>query len=97
MEKFIDRFKVLASAVGIVFAVFFFMENRYASARDISRLESQILELRRKQIDDRIFDLEAKKSATANNKLSPAEEAQLQRYQREYQNTTKEIEDLKRR
>lgn len=80
--------KTISSVFGAIVAILsglWMLDNHYASAADVNKLErgfsSQINQLRQEKIEDELFSLEVKKQSQ-NGKLSPVDEAMYKRYSR---------------
>src|SRR5437588_818219 len=81
----LERILTIATIVGLFLGGFAYINEHYASAADLKKLAQdfklQSYDLRKRQLDDRIFELEFKRNATG--RLSPLEQAQLDKFKRE--------------
>lgn len=86
---------ILASAVAVITGLFA-IDERYAHAADVAQYNQQMSQtiketadsLRRQTLEDKIFELDIKRSQSRDNRLSPVDQAMRDRYQRQ-------LDDLK--
>lgn len=86
---------VVGSAVIIITAIFT-VDERYAHASDVAQYNQQTSQtiretadsLRKQMLEDKIFELDIKRSQSRDNRLSPVDQAMRDRYQRQ-------LDDLK--
>ena len=73
------------SSIVTILAAFWAVDSHYATAADLQNVEnsfaSQMVRNRTEDLDDRIFELELKKSQL-KGKLDPIDDAMLERYKR---------------
>lgn len=78
------------TAVTLVGALFM-VDGRYAHAEDVlhDKIDTQhmvkdsAMSLRKQMVEDKLFELDIRKSQSKNQKLTPIEEALRERYQRQ--------------
>lgn len=89
----------LITSSGSIFAVvaaLFAIDERYAHAADVSQYNTQTTQtirqtadsLRKQMLEDKIFELDVKKSMYRDGKLPPVEQAIRDRYQRQLDEIT---------
>ena len=84
--------KSLATVVGFcstLIGAFIAVDSRYAHADEVNKQQTEVRELlntmRKSQIEDKLFELDLRKSQTRNNTLSPIDQALRDRYARQLQ------------
>lgn len=90
-ENLLKSIFVSASSVIAIIGALFTIDARYAHAADVEkdkvRTERIITEtsqnLRKQMLEDKVFELDIKKSQARDQKLSPVEQALRDRYQRQ--------------
>jgi len=89
-----NPWKILLGSSGTIIslvATLFTLDARYAHAADVEKDKAQTQqiikqtsqELRKQMLEDKIFELDIKKSQMPNEKLSPVDNAMRERYQRQ--------------
>jgi hypothetical protein len=80
-----------ASSIIAIVGALFALDARYAHAADVQRdkaetqrfIEENTMSIRRQMLEDKIFELDLKKSQNKNQQLSPIDQALRDRYQRQ--------------
>lgn len=105
IKEFLEKNNLVAivTFTAIVIGGFLTVDERYAHAGDIEtikkdismyRVDNEIAHIRQRKsyIDDKVFELQIKKNT---NKMTAIESAQLERFQRQLQELTREERSLK--
>ena len=92
--------KIILGSSGTIITIvgaLFTIDARYAHAADVEKdkiitqrvIQETTSNLRRQMIEDKLFELDIKKSQARDTRLSPIDEAMRARYQRQLDDITK--------
>jgi hypothetical protein len=86
-----DSFKVGIGTVVFIIALAFTLDERYAKAADVEKVNGQLAQqidqssrnLRRQMLEDKIFELDVRKDQSKIHQLTPVDQALRDRYQQQ--------------
>ena len=95
----IERAVAILGLVGTLAGAWIWVDEHYASAADVRALRKELkidsVEFRKKQIEDKIFELEFKRRQSPGQ-FKPLDGALLDRYNRELKDLKDQSRDLQR-
>ena len=88
-----NQWKILLGSTGTIItlvATLFTLDARYAHAADIEKdkqqiqqtIKSEVVNLRKQKLEDKLFELDIKREQAPNQRLSPIDAALAARYKR---------------